>query len=50
MTYNVGDRVSWRGDLGKIWRVDSDAFGALYVVEFEDGTFGQYCETELEEA
>lgn len=50
MTYKVGDRVSWRGDPGVIWRFDPDAFEGLYIVEFEDGTFGQYYEGELEEA
>lgn len=51
MTYNVGDRVSFRGDPGTV--VSTTNGGAYYfniAVEFDDGGFAAFSEDELEAA
>lgn len=49
--FNVGDRVSYKGDAGTIVSVGNG--GAYYfniAVEFDDGGFAAFSEDELEEA
>lgn len=49
MTYNVGDRVLWRGDPGTILRADHED-NWPYVVQFDDGGLIAANDKELEEA
>lgn len=51
MTYNVGDRVSYRGDKGTITTIrDENEFFFNISVEFDEGGSATFMEEELEEA